>query len=65
MKSKKNSLIWIVSLQLFLITIRHGEVIQQEINLYPNQLVNDHKYNYSLPWKQIVLDKGKISAEDL
>lgn len=65
MKSKKNSLIWIVSLQLFLITIRHGEVIQQEINLYPNQLVNDHKYNYSLPWKQIVLGKGKISAEDL
>lgn len=56
---------WIVLLQLFLITIQQGEVILQEINLYPNQLVNDHKYNYSLPWKQIVLDKGKIYAEDL
>ena len=35
------------------------------MNLYPNWIVNDHKYNYSLPWKQIVLDKGKIYAEDL
>lgn len=54
---------WILSSQLFLlgvlITIHQGEVILQETNLYPNWIVNDHKYNYSLPWKQIVLDKGK------
>lgn len=60
---------WILSFQLFririLITIQQGEAILQEINFYPSWLVTDHKYNYSLPWKQIELDKGKISAEDL
>lgn len=48
-----------------LITIQEGEAILQEINLYPNWIVNDHKYDCSLPWKQIVVDKGKIYAEDL
>lgn len=68
-KSKKNSSSWILSFPLFLIgvliTIQQGEAILQEINLYPNWIVNDHKYNYSSPWKQIVLDKWKIHAEDL
>lgn len=69
MKGKKNSLKGILSFQLFLIgvliTIQQREAILQEINSHPTRIVNDHKYNYSLPWKQIAVDKGKISADDL
>lgn len=41
-----------------LVTIQQGEAILQGINLHPLD-VSDHKYNYSLPWKQIPLDRGK------